>query len=389
MEREQAIKFMRDLLKLMVEKEGSDLFITVGFPPAIKVHGKISPVSKTALTPENTKALAYAVMNDKQLKEYEATKECNFAVNPVGVGRFRANAFVQQSFCGLVMRTIETEIPNLDKLKLPEVLKDIVMTKRGLVIMVGGTGSGKSTSLAAMIDYRNENTFGHIITIEDPIEYVHPHKSCIIMQREVGMDTDDWDIALKNTLRQAPDVILLGEVRDRETMEFGIAFAETGHLAMATLHANSANQALDRIINFFPEERRQQLLMDLSLNLKAVIAQRLLKTVDGEGRAAAIEILLNSPLISDLILKGEVHEIKTIMGKSNELGMKTFDQALYDLHQADRVTLEDALRNADSMNELRLRIKLEGKDAKDAGEDTLDHLQLHEDEDEKDSGGMY
>jgi len=385
-EREQAIKFMRDLLKLMIEKEGSDLFITVGFPPAIKVHGKISPVSKTALTPENTKALAYAVMNDKQLKEYEATKECNFAVNPVGVGRFRANAFIQQSFCGLVMRTIETEIPNLDKLKLPEVLKDIVMTKRGLVIMVGGTGSGKSTSLAAMIDYRNENTFGHIITIEDPIEYVHPHKSCIIMQREVGMDTDDWEIALKNTLRQAPDVILLGEVRDRETMEFGIAFAETGHLAMATLHANSANQALDRIINFFPEERRQQLLMDLSLNLKAVIAQRLLKTVDGEGRAAAIEILLNSPLISDLILKGEVHEIKTIMSKSNELGMKTFDQALYDLHQADRVTLEDALRNADSMNELRLRIKLEGKDAKDAGEDTLDHLKLEEEE--KDSGGM-
>jgi len=386
-EREQAIKFMRDLLKLMIEKEGSDLFITVGFPPAIKVHGKITPVSKTELTPENTKALAYAVMNDKQLKEYEATKECNFAVNPVGVGRFRANAFVQQSFCGLVMRTIETDIPNLDKLKLPEVLKDIVMTKRGLVIMVGGTGSGKSTSLAAMIDYRNENSFGHIITIEDPIEYVHPHKSCIIMQREVGMDTDDWEIALKNTLRQAPDVILLGEVRDRQTMEFGIAFAETGHLAMATLHANSANQALDRIINFFPEERRQQLLMDLSLNLKAVIAQRLLKTVDGEGRAAAIEILLNSPLISDLILKGEVHEIKTIMSKSNELGMKTFDQALYDLHQEDRVSLEDALRNADSMNELRLRIKLEGKDAKSAGEDTLDHLKLHEEE--EDSGGMY
>ncbi len=387
MEREQAIKFMRDLLKLMIEKEGSDLFITVGFPPAIKVHGKITPVSKTELTPENTKALAYAVMNDKQLKEFEATKECNFAVNPVGVGRFRANAFIQQSFCGLVMRTIETEVPNLDKLKLPEVLKDIVMTKRGLVIMVGGTGSGKSTSLAAMIDYRNQNTFGHIITIEDPIEYVHPHKSCIIMQREVGMDTDDWDIALKNTLRQAPDVILLGEVRDRETMEFGIAFAETGHLAMATLHANSANQALDRIINFFPEERRQQLLMDLSLNLKAVIAQRLLKTIDGEGRAAAIEILLNSPLISDLILKGEVHEIKAIMTKSNELGMKTFDQALYDLHQADRVSLEDALRNADSMNELRLRIKLEGKDA-DAADDTLDHLKLEEDEEEN-SGGMY
>ena len=387
MEREQAIKFMRDLLKLLIEKEGSDLFITVGFPPAVKVHGKITPVSKTELTPENTKALTYAVMNDKQLKEFEATKECNFAVNPVGVGRFRANAFIQQSFCGLVMRTIETEIPNLDKLKLPEVLKDIVMTKRGLVIMVGGTGSGKSTSLAAMIDYRNENTFGHIITIEDPIEYVHPHKSCIIMQREVGMDTDDWEIALKNTLRQAPDVILLGEIRDRMTMEFGIAFAETGHLAMATLHANSANQALDRIINFFPEERRQQLLMDLSLNLKAVIAQRLLKTIDGKGRAAAIEIMLNSPLISDLILKGEVHEIKTIMAKSNELGMKTFDQALFELHQADRVSLEDALRNADSMNELRLRIKLQGKDAKSVKEDTLDHLQLHEDE--KDSGGMY
>ncbi len=387
MEREQAIKFMRDLLKLMIEKEGSDLFITVGFPPAIKIHGKITPVSKTELTADNTKALAYAVMNDKQLKEYEATKECNFAVNPVGVGRFRANAFIQQGYCGLVMRTIETEIPNLDKLKLPEVLKDIVMTKRGLVIMVGGTGSGKSTSLAAMIDYRNENTFGHIITIEDPIEYVHPHKSCIIMQREVGMDTDDWEIALKNTLRQAPDVILLGEIRDRMTMEFGIAFAETGHLAMATLHANSANQALDRIINFFPEERRQQLLMDLSLNLKAVIAQRLLKTRDGKGRAAAIEIMLNTPLISDLILKGEVHEIKTIMSKSNELGMKTFDQALFDLHQEDRVTLEDALRNADSMNELRLRIKLQGKDAKDAKEDTLDHLQLHEEE--KDSGGMY
>ena len=388
MEREQAIKFMRDLLKLMIEKEGSDLFITVGFPPAIKVHGKISPVSKTELTPDNTKALAYAVMNDKQLKEFEATKECNFALNPVGVGRFRANAFVQQSYCGLVMRTIETEVPNLDKLKLPPVLKHIVMTKRGLVIMVGGTGSGKSTSLAAMIDYRNDNTFGHIITIEDPIEYVHPHKNCIITQREVGMDTDDWDIALKNTLRQAPDVILLGEVRDRETMEFGIAFAETGHLAMCTLHANSANQALDRIINFFPEERRQQLLMDLSLNLKAVIAQRLLKTVDGQGRAAAIEILLNSPLISDLILKGEVHEIKSIMGKSNELGMKTFDQALFDLFEADLVTLEDALRNADSMNELRLRIKLEGKAAKGADEDSLDHLQLHEEEEEN-QGGMF
>ena len=382
---------MRDLLKLMDEKKGSDLFITVDFPPAIKVDGKVTPVSKTKLTSENTKALAYAIMNDKQLKEYEATKECNFAINPVGIGRFRCNAFIQMGCCGLVLRAIETNVPTLDKLGLPAVLKDVCMSKRGLVIMVGGTGSGKSTSLAAMIDYRNENSFGHIITIEDPVEYVHPHKNCIIMQREVGVDTDDWDIALKNTLRQAPDVILLGEIRDRETMEFGIAFAETGHLAMATLHANSSNQALDRIINFFPEERRQQLLMDLSLNLKAVISQRLLKKQggDGKGRVAAIEILLNSPLISDLILKGEVHEIKAIMAKSNELGMKTFDQALFDLYEADLITFEDALRNADSMNELRLKIKLEGKAAKDKDSmEGLDHLSLHEDEDEK-PGGMF
>ena len=383
MEREQAIKFMRDLLKLMIEKKASDLFITVGFPPAMKIHGKMTPVSKTELSAENTKSLVYAIMNDKQLKEYEATKECNFAVAPVGIGRFRANAFIQQSFCGCVLRVIETDVPNIDKLGLPEVLKDVVMTKNGLVIMVGGTGSGKSTSLAAMIDYRNANSYGHIITIEDPIEYVHPHKNCVIMQREVGVDTDDWDIALKNTLRQAPDVILLGEIRDRETMEFGIAFAETGHLAMATLHANSSNQALDRIINFFPEERKQQLLMDLSLNLKAVISQRLLKTTDGKGRAAAIEILLNSPLISDLILKGEVHEIKAIMKKSNELGMKTFDQALFDLYEADKITYEDALRAADSMNELRLRIKLEGKAAKDKDQlDGLDHLSLEESDEE-------
>lgn len=374
---------MRDLLKLMIEKGGSDLFITVGFPPAMKINGKMTPVSKTELSPENARALVYAVMNDKQLKEYEATKECNFAVAPSGIGRFRANAFIQQSFCGLVMRVIETEVPNLEKLGLPEVLKDVVMSKNGLVIMVGGTGSGKSTSLAAMLDHRNANTHGHIITIEDPIEYVHPHKNCIIMQREVGVDCDDWEIALKNTLRQAPDVILLGEIRDKETMEFGIAFAETGHLAMATLHANSSNQALDRIINFFSEERKAQLLMDLSLNLKAVISQRLLKTVDGKGRAAAIEILLNSPLVSDLILKGDVHEIKNVMSKSNELGMKTFDQALFDLFEADKITLEDALRSADSMNELRLRIKLEGKAAK-GGEvlEGLDHLSLKETDDE-------
>ena len=382
MERDKAIKFMRDLLKALVERDGSDLFITVGFPPAMKIHGKVTPVSKTKLTPENAKSLCQAIMNDKQLKEFEATKECNFAVAPEGIGRFRANAYIQQGYNGLVLRVIETDVPNIDKLKLPEVLKDVVMTKNGLVIMVGGTGSGKSTSLAAMIDYRNDNTYGHIITIEDPIEYVHPHKKCIIMQREVGVDTDDWEIALKNTLRQAPDVILLGEIRDRETMEFAIAFAETGHLAMATLHANSANQALDRIINFFPEERKSQLLMDLSLNLKSVISQRLLKTPDGKGRVAAIEILLNSPLISDLILKGDVHEIKTIMSKSNELGMKTFDQALFDLYEADKISYDDALRSADSMNELRLRIKLEGKAAKGKDQkDDLDHINLHEEED--------
>ncbi len=381
MEREQAIKYMRDLLKLMLEKRGSDLFITLGFPPAIKIDGKITPVSKTKLTTDNTKALAYAIMNDRQIKEFEATKECNFAIAPPGIGRFRVNAFIQQSATGLVLRTIETKVPTLDDLGLPAVLRDVVMTKRGLVIMVGGTGSGKSTSLAAMINHRNENSHGHIITIEDPIEYVHPHKNCIIMQREVGVDTDDWGIALKNTLRQAPDVILLGEIRDRETMEFGIAFAETGHLAMATLHANSANQALDRIINFFPEERRQQLLMDLSLNLKAVISQRLMKKTGGKGRVAAIEILLNSPLIADLILNGEVHGIKEIMSKSNELGMKTFDQALFDLYESDLITYEDALRNADSMNELRLRIKLEGKAAKSGEKQPgLDHLQLEETE---------
>jgi len=366
MERDQAIRYMRELLKLMVEKKSSDLFITVGFPPAIKIDGKIQPVSKTKLSAEGTRALTQAIMNDRQVKEYEATKECNFAIAPSGIGRFRVNAFIQQGSSGMVLRTIETEVPTIDQLGLPSVMKEVAMTKRGLVIMVGGTGSGKSTSLAAMIDWRNENSYGHIITIEDPIEYVHPHKNCIVTQREVGVDTDDWAVALKNTLRQAPDVILLGEIRDRETMEMGIAFAETGHLAMATLHANSANQALDRIVNFFPEDRRPQLLMDLSLNLKAVISQRLLKRAGSKGRVAAIEVMLNSPLISDLILKGEVHELKAIMAKSNELGMKTFDQALFDLYEADLISYEDAMRNADSMNELRLRIKLEGKAAKGA-----------------------
>ena len=381
MEREQAISYMRDLLQLMIDKKGSDLFISVGFPPAIKVDGAIKPVSKMKLTAENTKGLTYAIMNDRNIKEFEASKECNFAIAPKPIGRFRVNAHVQSGHVGMVLRTIETTVPTLDGLGLPEVLKDITMTKRGLVIMVGGTGSGKSTSLAAMVNHRNENSEGHIITIEDPVEYVHEHKGCIIMQREVGVDTDDWAIALKNTLRQAPDVILLGEIRDRETMEMGIQFAETGHLAMATLHANNANQAMDRIINFFPEERRQQLLMDLSLNLKGVISQRLLKRTTGKGRVAAIEILLNSPLIADLLLKGKTHEIKEIMSKSNELGMRTFDQALFELYEADMITYDDAIRNADSMNELRLRIKLEGKDAKDSDKFAgLDDVQLLETE---------
>jgi twitching motility protein PilU len=384
MEREQAIKFMLDLLKLLKQKNGSDLFITVGFPPAMKVDGKVTPVSKQPLTPDNAKALTYCIMNDRQLKEYEATKECNFAIAPPGVGRFRCNSFIQQGQPGLVMRTITTEIPTLDGLGLPEVLKDISMTKNGLVIMVGGTGTGKSTSLAAMVDYRNQNSYGHIVTIEDPIEYVHPHKNCIVMQREVGVDTEDWGIALKNSLRQAPDVILLGEIRDRETMEFGIQFAETGHLALATLHANNANQALDRIINFFSEERRQQLLMDLSANLRALISQRLLKSRSGEGRVAAIEILLNSPLIKDLILKGELAEIKPIMAKSREIGMQTFDQALFDLYEADKITYDDALRYADSQNELRLRIKLEGKAAKNKEAlEGLDHLSLEESQEDR------
>ena len=384
MEREQAIKFMLDLLKLLKQKNGSDLFITVGFPPAMKVDGKVTPVSKQPLSPENAKALTYCIMNDRQLKEYEATKECNFAIAPPGVGRFRCNSFIQQGHPGLVMRTITTEIPTLDGLGMPEVLKDIIMTKNGLVILVGGTGSGKSTSLAAMVDYRNENSHGHIVTIEDPIEYVHPHKNCILMQREVGVDTEDWGIALKNSLRQAPDVIMLGEIRDRQTMEFGLQFAETGHLALATLHANNSNQALDRIINFFSEERRHQLLMDLSANLRALISQRLIKNRSGEGRVAAIEILLNSPLIKDLILKGELAEIKPIMTKSREIGMQTFDQALFDLYESDLITYDDALRYADSQNELRLRIKLEGKASKDKEVlEGLDHLSIEESQEDR------
>src|SRR5882724_10824830 len=377
MERDQAVKFIHELLRAMVAKKASDLFITAGFPPAFKVDGKMTPVSNQSLTPQHTQELARSLMNDKQAQEFEGTKECNFAISPPGIGRLCVNAFVHQQRVGLVLRTITTEIPKLEDLNLPPVLRDVAMTKRGLVIFVGGTGSGKSTSLAAMIGYRNENSYGHIITIEDPVEYVHDHKNCVITQREVGVDTDNWFAALKNTLRQAPDVILIGEIRERETMEFGIAFAETGHLCMSTLHANSTNQALDRIINFFPEERRQQLLMDLSLNLKAIISQRLIPKKGMKGRVAAIEILLNSPLMSDLIFKGEVHEMKALVARSRELGMQTFDQALFDLFEADMITYEDALRNADSVNDIRLKIKLESKNAKnrDLGSG-LEHLEI-------------
>jgi twitching motility protein PilU len=377
MERDQAVKFIHDLLRAMVAKDASDLFITAGFPPAFKLDGKMTPVSNQSLTPQHTQELARALMNDKQAQEFEGSSECNFAISPPGIGRFRVNAFVQQARVGLVLRTITTTIPKIEDLGLPAVLKDVVMTKRGLVIVVGATGSGKSTTLAAMLGYRNENSYGHIITIEDPIEYVHEHKNCLITQREVGVDTDTWESALKNTLRQAPDVILIGEIRDRETMDHAIAFAETGHLCMGTLHANSSNQALDRIINFFPEERRAQLLMDLSLNLKGMISQRLIPNKDKKGRAAAIEILLNTPLIQDLIFKGEVHEIKDIMAKSRELGMQTFDQALFDLYEGGLISYEDAMRNADSMNELRLQIKLHGKDAQQKDMTSgLDHLNI-------------
>jgi twitching motility protein PilU len=377
MERDQAVKFMHELLRAMVAKKASDLFITAGFPPAIKIDGRVTPVANQPLTPQHTAELTRAMMNDKQAQEFEATKECNFAINPAGIGRFRVNAFVQRGNIGMVLRTITTQIPKFEELNLPGVLKDICMTKRGLIIMVGGTGSGKSTSLAAMIGYRNENSHGHIITIEDPVEYTHEHKNCIVTQREVGVDTENWFSALKNTLRQAPDVILIGEIRDRETMDYAIAFAETGHLCMATLHANSANQALDRIINFFPQERRQQLLMDLSLNIRAIVSQRLIPKKDGKGRVAAVEVMLNSPLIQDLIFKGEVHEIKSVMARSRELGMQTFDQHLFELYEQGLISYEDALRNADSVNELRLMIKLHGKEAKEKDLTTsIEHLNI-------------
>ena len=382
MDREKAIKFMHDLLRLMVQNDGSDMFITAGAVPSMKVDGAMKPLSNQTLSPQHTQVLVSAIMNDKQRAEFEATQECNFAISLPGVSRFRVNAFTQRGSVGVVLRVIRSEIPEFDDLNLPSILKDISMTKRGLVIFVGATGSGKSTSLAAMVGHRNEHSHGHIITIEDPIEFIHNHRNCIVTQREVGVDTEDYEIALKNTLRQAPDVILIGEIRDRETMEHAIAFAETGHLCLSTLHANSTNQALDRIINFFPEDRRQQLLMDLSLNLKSLISQRLIPTVSGNGRVAAIEIMINTPLMADLIFKGNVHDMKELIAKSNELGMQTFDQALFNLYEDGQIKYEDALRNADSVNDLRLRIKLEGKESSNADlMEGLDSISMEDHED--------
>jgi twitching motility protein PilU len=378
MDREQGIKLMQELLKRVVERQASDLFITANFPPAIKVDGEIRPQMERALTPEQSAILVRAIMNDRQTKEFDATKECNFAIAPPGIGRFRVSAFVQQSHVGCVIRVINAKIPTFEELDLPPILKEVVLSKRGLVIIVGGTGSGKSTTLASMVGYRNDKTRGHIVTIEDPVEYVHPHKGCVVTHREVGVDTDSWEAALKNTLRQAPDVILIGEIRARETMEYCIQFAETGHLVLATLHANSSNQALDRMINFFPEERREQLLMDLSLNIRGLISQRLIPRESGSGRIAAMEIMLNSPLIQDLIFRGEVAKIKEVMARSTRVGMKTFDQALFDLFEQGHISYEDALRNADSKNELRLRVKLESK-RENKPIETGDDLQIAED----------
>jgi twitching motility protein PilU len=351
-------------LKLMVHKKGSDLFITAGIPPSMKVNGRIAPITQAPLSPQQSRDMVLNVMTPSQREEFEKTHECQFAISLQGVGRFRVSCFYQRNQVGMVLRRIETRIPSVEELNLPPVVKTLAMTKRGLIMFVGATGTGKSTSLAAMIGYRNQNSTGHIITIEDPIEFVHKHEGCIITQREVGIDTDTWENALKNTLRQAPDVILIGEVRTRETMEHAIAFAETGHLCLCTLHANNANQALDRVLHFFPEDRRPQLLMDLSLNLKGVVAQQLVPTPDGKGRRAALEILLGTPLVQDYIRDGEVHKIKEVMRESTNLGMRTFDQSLFELYQAGEISYEDALRHADSANEVRLRIKLaQGGDA--------------------------
>jgi twitching motility protein PilU len=354
------------LLKLLVHMGGSVLFITAGMPPSMKVNGRIKPVSESSLTPEQAREVVLSVMTTEQRQEFDTKHECNFAISATGVGRFRVSAFYQRNHCGMVLRRIETKIPSVDDLTLPPIIKNLAMTKRGLIIFVGATGTGKSTSLASMIGYRNHNSTGHIITIEDPIEFVHQHAGCIVTQREVGIDTDSFEVALQNTLRQAPDVILIGEIRTRETMDHAIAFAETGHLCLATLHANNANQAMDRIINFYPEDRRDQLLMDLSLNLKAIVAQQLIPTPDGKGRRVAVEVLVNTPLAADLIRKGEVHKLKDLMKRSTQQGMKTFDQALYDLYKEGQITQEDALHYADSANEVRLMIKLRDSEI-DAG----------------------
>ena len=365
MTRDQASQLISEMLKLLIAKNGSDLFISADFPPAIKIDGTMTRVSPQNLQPEHTVMLVRALMNDRQAADFERTKESNFAISPTGLGRFRVNAFVQLGKVGMVLRLIPTTPPTIDGMGLPQVLKDVALYSRGLCVLVGASGSGKSTALAAMVDWRNEKTFGHIITVEDPVEFVHPHKNCIVTQREVGLDTDSWDSALKNTLRQAPDVIVMGELRDRESTELAIAFAETGHLVIATLHASSANQALDRIINFLPDARRPQLLMDLSLNLRAIVSQRLVPRVGSKGRAAAVEVLLNSSTVAALIQRGEVLEVKEAMKKSREMGMQTFDQALFDLYEARIISYPDALRNADSINDLRLQIKLQGKDTRD------------------------
>ena len=380
---DQALAYMHKLLAAMSQAGGSDLFIANEFPPSIKLQGRMQPLTSQNLSGELTRKLAYAIMNERQRAEFEKEFECNFAISLPGVSRFRVNVFVQQQHVGMVVRTIAAEIPNFEKLGLPEVLKETVMHKRGLVLVVGGTGSGKSTSLAAMIDHRNRTSAGHIITVEDPVEYVHRSQGCLVTHREVGVDTHSWHHALKNTLRQAPDVILIGEIRDAETMEHAIAFAETGHLCLGTLHANSANQTLDRVINFFPEERRNQLLMDLSSNLRAIVSQRLVRTVDGNGRRAAIEILLNTPTIAERIFKGDFHEIKEIMSKSRELGMRTFDWALFELYNEGAIAYEEAIRNADSANELRLNIKLKSERGEPESASGLT-LSIHEDPPEED-----
>ena len=381
---------LKDLLKVMIDKDGSDLFLTTGAPPSMKAFGHLVPMTDKVLPPGYTKKIAYSIMNEEQKAEFEKSPEMNLALFEEGIGRFRVNIFLQRNEVGIVARNIKTDIPNFKDLGLPETLTKLMMSKNGLILFVGGTGSGKSTSLASLIDYRNTNSDGHIITIEDPVEFVHPHKKSIVNQREVGVDTVSYEEALKNTLRQAPDVILIGEIRTQETMEHALAFAETGHLCLSTLHANNANQALDRIINFFPKERHKQLYLDLSLNLRGCVSQRLIPSVDGK-RAAAIEILLGTPRVQDLIKNGKVEEIKEVMEKYEQQGMRTFDSALYHLYREGKITLEEALKNADSANNLRLKISLAESEVGGAGEDAVDRtggLSLVKDDDEGEDQGF-